>query len=195
MHPLSVRLASVIPSLPAVSWSGKIVRGSSMWYATRRDLPTGKGAELHGGRWNPKGLAALYGSLELNTALQEMLAYFRHAGLPEIEALPCAWVAFDVKLSRVLDLRSQSVRRRLGVRLAQLTGEPWREMQDRGLEALTQAIGRVAHSAGVQGLLVPSARTARGSNVVVFDPVHLPKGAVRIIKREHFPTHRRRKTP
>lgn len=149
---------------------------------------------LHGSRWNPKGLAALYGSLELATALAEMLAYYQHQGLPETEALPCVWVGFDIRLDRVPDLRERAHRRKLGATRDQWVNEPWRDLQEQGREALTQAIGRLTAPAGIEGVLVPSARARRGSNLVVFNPAGLAGGRVRIIKEELFPSSRRTKT-
>jgi len=44
----------------------------------------------------------------------------------------------------------------------------WRKEQNNGREALTQAIGMAAFAAGYEGLLVPSAATRNGPNLVVF---------------------------
>ena len=46
---------------------------------------------------------------------------------------------------------------------------------DTGPESITQAIGRIAHSEGLQGLLVPSAAVPGEKNLVVF-PDLLPPG-------------------
>lgn len=66
------------------------------------------------------------------------------------------------------------MRRSLGLSITRLFAVDWRAEQDAGREALTQAVGRGAFEAGLQGLLVPSHahRKAKGVNVVVF-PGHL----------------------
>jgi RES domain-containing protein len=193
VHPRSSQLAEAIRTARTIGWSGRIIRATSLRYATRRDLITGEGARVYGGRWNPRGVPALYGSLEMATALAEMLAYFHDQGLPETEALPCAWVGFDIQLDQVLDLRQQDIRRCLRVNRGQLVNEPWRELQAQGQEALTQAIGRLGAQAGLQGLLVASARARRGSNLVVLNPRRLETARIEIVKQEQFPAYRRSK--
>jgi hypothetical protein len=39
---------------------------------------------------------------------------------------------------------------------------------DKRREALTQAVGRIAFEAGLEGLLVPSAQVRKSKNLVVF---------------------------
>jgi hypothetical protein len=69
-----------------------------------------------------------------------------------------------------------------------MLAEPWRQRQKEGREALTQAIGRLAYEANLEGILVPSAACATGSNLVLFpanfDP---PKSWLRIINKEDLP--------
>jgi RES domain-containing protein len=127
----------------------------------------------------------------LTTALAELLAYYQHQGLPETEALPFVLVGFDVLLERVIDLRKKKLLQQLAVTREQLLREPWRELQEEGQEALSQAVGRIAFEAEVEGLLVPSARERGGNNLVVFNPAGLPRGRIRLVKKEQFPTHRR----
>jgi hypothetical protein len=55
----------------------------------------------------------------------------------------------------------------LRVSLRRLIDERWQEKQERGREALTQAIGRIARDSGFEGLLVPSAQGS-GQNLVIF---------------------------
>ena len=75
----------------------------------------------------------------------------------------------DVKLQRVLDLTDGQVRQRCRVSDKRMVSERWwREIfYDR--EALTQALGRAAASAGFEGIVVPSAADRpHGVNVIVF---------------------------
>src|SRR5690606_4555103 len=53
----------------AVTWSGKLYRALNPVYA--REPLSGRGAELYGGRFNPKGMPALYASTSVLTALRE----------------------------------------------------------------------------------------------------------------------------
>lgn len=196
-HPASARLARAIQRCrPLVApWSGHVLRSTGYSYATRYDLPRGEGSRIYGGRWNSKGWATVYGSLDMATALAEMLAYYRHQGLPEIEATPTVWVGFHVRFQAVLDLRAACVRRELDVGLRRMKEEPWRTLQQAGEEALTQAIGRLARQAGVEALLVPSARKPGGTNVVMFPEARGPGSVVEIHMGHLLPARRRRQAP
>jgi hypothetical protein len=44
----------------------------------------------------------------------------------------------------------------------------WRGEQDKGREALSQAVGRVAYRVGFEALMVPSKADPDGTNLVVF---------------------------
>ena len=50
-------------------YRGKLYRALNPVYA--REPLSGRGAELYGGRFNPKGMPALYASLSVMTALRE----------------------------------------------------------------------------------------------------------------------------
>ena len=52
----------------------------------------------------------------------------------------------------------------------------WRKEVKAGLLPVTQAIGRAAFAANVEGLIVPSAARVEGFNVLVF-PQNLRKGS------------------
>src|SRR3989442_1714408 len=84
--------------------------------------------------------------------------------------LPLATVltAIEVDLKPVLDLTDGRVRRALRVSRVRMLGEPWWLLQDRGREALTQALGRLARDHGFAALLAPSAARPRGTNVVIY---------------------------
>ena len=53
-------------------------------------------------------------------------------------------------------------------RLAAMRAEDWKAIQNRGEEALTQALGRACWQAGIEGILVPSAPSPKGVNAVFF---------------------------
>src|SRR5262249_4402686 len=163
-----------------VAWGGDIFRATGLEYANRRDVLTGEGSRKAGARYTPKGaFRTVYGGLDMETALAEVLAHHRRQGLPEAEALPLTFVALQGDAPNILALTDGSVRRILGVSLQRLKG-PWRADQDNGQEALTQTLGRLAREAGVQGLLAPSAARPGGRNLVLF-PEHLQTGQLRVI--------------
>jgi RES domain-containing protein len=69
------------------------------------DFVSGKGAQLHGGRWNPKGaFRAVYLCDSPETALAEFLARSRRMRLPDARVLPMVMAAVQGKVALVLDL-------------------------------------------------------------------------------------------
>src|SRR5437868_10652498 len=117
-HPESSRLEGALRRClkAAVVWNGVVYRSASVRYANRDDLLTGAGSKAEGARWNPPGsVATLYTSVEMQTALQEILAQNRYYGFPEETALPRVLVSVRVSLQSVLSLTDQRVRRGLGV--------------------------------------------------------------------------------
>src|SRR5690606_2102466 len=127
----------------AVNFTGVIFRSTTPKYATENDFVTGEGSRRHGGRWNPPGLAAVYGSFSPETAMAETLAQHRYYRLPVENAMPRTFVAIEVRLQRVLDLSDGAIRRRLGVSARRIQTGDWRRENGEGREALTQAIGMI----------------------------------------------------
>ena len=190
-HPESDRLARALSKCTAraISWAGELYRSSSPRYGNKDDLLTGLGSKTAGGRWNPaNSFRTVYTSFDLQTALDEALSHFRHYDLPLAQAMPRVLVALEARLQRMLDLTRGTVRRVLGVSGRRLAAEPWREEQEAGREALTQAVGRLAYEADWEGLLVPSAARSGGLNLIIF-PANLdPPGSwLRVINRAELP--------
>jgi RES domain-containing protein len=151
----------------ASSWSGVAYRSVEPGKADPVEILSGQGSFHNGGRWNaPGSFRAVYASLSPELATNETMAYFRYYGFADHEAMPRLMVAIEFKLSRVLDLTARAVRRKLKVTLSEIKAEDWRKLQDRGLESLTQALGRAAFADGLEGLIVPSSRVRGGVNVV-----------------------------
>lgn len=167
------------------SWEGIIFRSTTPRYATSADLISGEGSRRFGGRWNPPlELAAVYGSLDAETAMAETLAHVRYYALPEHAAMPRVFVAIEVKLERVIDLRSGRVQKLLGVSIAALLTLDWRASLNAPAPeqpCLTQLLGRAANAARLQGMLVPSAAQETGANLVVF-PSNLSAASVLRVK-------------
>jgi RES domain-containing protein len=189
IHPDTDRLRSALARCTTTSWRGELFRSASPKYANKDDIVTGAGSKTAGARWNPRAsFNTVYASLEVETAVAEALQHFHYYRLPISKAMPRVIVSLEAKLERVLDLRDGNTRRTLGVSERRMLDEPWRQEQKKGREALTQAIGRLAFAADIQGLLVPSAARKGGSNLSLF-PANLdpPKSWLRILNRGDLP--------
>jgi RES domain-containing protein len=92
----------------------------------------------------------------------------------EVAAMPRVTVSIQVRLRRVLNLTDGKTRSALRVSESRMLAEPWREEQKARREALTQALGRLGHDLGWEGLLVPSAARRVGVNLVIF-PANLSR--------------------
>lgn len=161
----------------ASPWAGEVFRSAAPRYAGVRDMVTGVGSANVGGRWNPRGsFRTVYASLEPETAMAESMATFRYYGLAPHSALPRLFRAIEVELAAVLDLREIPLASPLPFWVRKGLREDWRALQDRGRESISQAIGRAAWLAGLEGLIVPSHAAIRGSNAVLF-PARLRPGS------------------
>lgn len=150
-------------------WSGHFFRFQTIQFPAGKDILSGTGARHRGGRWNPPGLAALYGSTTDTAALEEAKANDRYYGLET--KTPRLVVAIEAKMGKMLDLTSPGIRRQLGITLAELSGEDWRKLLQSGQESLSQALGRAAASTGASGLLVRSTAVHQAHNVILFPPL------------------------
>lgn len=170
-HPRTTELRDAMQNcLPlAVTWAGTIFRYTTVRYANRTDLLSGAGSRRYGQRWNPPGIFnCVYGSLEPQTATAEALQMSTAFGIPPSKMRPRVFVAIDLQLQAVLDLRDPRILATIAVTEVQLVSIDWLSAQDAGEEPLTQAIGRIAWEAKLEGLLVPSARVAGAGNLVLF---------------------------
>lgn len=130
-------------------FEGKLFRAFNPLYA--RDPLSGKGAELHGGRFNPKGMSALYLSLLPLTALREA---------NQIGSLqPTTLVSYDAEIDAIFDARDAEALAGESVAPADLSDPTWRDRMKRHGEAPTQAFARRLCAAGRNGLLVRSFAT------------------------------------
>jgi RES domain-containing protein len=167
-HPRFAELRDLFRSHPAwfSTWQGTFFRFQTVDFTAPKDVLSGAGARLRGGRWNPPGVATLYGSITDTTALEECKANDRYYGVTTKS--PRLLVAVEAQTTRMLDLANANIRRALGVTLEELGAEDWRKLLAAGKESFTQAIGRAVAAAGGSGLLARSATVPRGVNVVVF---------------------------
>ena len=152
-----------------VKWSGKLYRSATPRYAASNDMVTGAGSRMNGGRWNAKEtFHAVYGSMNPELAMTECLAHNRRFIIPEWKAMPRVFRALTIKVSRVADLTDGRVRQALRMSADRMIQDAWWLSQADGAESLTQAVGRAAFNAGLEGLIVPSAVSPNEANMVVF---------------------------
>lgn len=189
-HPNSAQIAARLATLlsAAKSWEGTIYRFVTVPYSNRHDLLSGAGSRLHGGRWNPAGkFNVVYGSLTPATAIVESLGTYSAFGVPPEKARPRVFAAVRLRLQSVLDLRDPQTLAELGLTTAAIAHDDWQALQDQGRESLTQAIGRIAWEAKLEGILVPSARQPGGSNLAIFPSRRLPGSFWRIVGARDLP--------
>lgn len=130
---------------------GKLYRALNPVYA--REPVSGSGAELYGGRFNPKGMPALYASLSALTALREA----NQAG----NLQPTTLVSYDAEIDGVFNSRDEHALKAEGMNDATLADSTWRDQIKASGQARTQAFARRLIAGGYHGLLVRS--FARGS--------------------------------
>lgn len=185
--PPSDRILAAFRRLEAalVPWEGTVFRSATPQYASGDAILSGEGSRRYGGRWNPPdSFPTVYASLSPETAMAESLAHFRYYGIPLTAAMPRLFVAIEVRFSWVLDLREGSIRQRIGVSHRRMLDAPWRSPSPPGLLPITQAIGRAAFEAGLEGLLVPSVAHRKGGNLVVFPTHRKPSSLLRLAQPE-----------
>ena len=110
-----------------------------------RDPLSGRGAQIHGGRFNPKGTAALYTALSPATAIREA----NQVGTLQ----PTVLVAYQGEIEPVFDTRDGALMARYGVTAEDLARNDWR---DRMGAAPSQMLALRLIADGFWGLLVRS---------------------------------------
>ncbi|TCU20512.1 RES family NAD+ phosphorylase [Rhizobium sullae] len=142
-------------------YEGKLYRALNPIYA--RQPLSGRGAELYGGRFNPRGMPALYTSLSVMTALREA----NQVG----NLQPTTLVSYDAAFERIFDSRDDDALRTEGMDAAAISEPTWRDQMKASGEARTQGFARRLAATGYHGLLVRSfaaAATGEDLNLVLW---------------------------
>lgn len=132
------------------------------------DPISGEGAARFGQRFNRQGCPALYTSLDIKTAFDEV----RQGGLLK----PTVAVAYTVDCADVLDLTTAAQRKAAAVTLSEMACD-WEAFRSNGQIPPSWDMADRLIARGVAGILVPSfAANAHGANLVLWrfgpDPPH-----------------------
>ena len=138
----------------AISWEGQAWRHLSPGF----DPLSTRGAELHGGRWNPPGSSALYLATTPDVARAEFDRLVSLRAQAAADLHPRVLVAVEAEIGLVADLTDPAVLADLGVRPAGQDEMPIQACRSCGVRAA---------EAGLGALLAPSA-TGQGDVLVVF---------------------------
>jgi RES domain-containing protein len=124
---------------------GRLYRALNPLYA--RDPLSGRGAGLYGGRFNPKGVPALYTALSILTAVKEA---------NQVGALqPITLVSYHADIENVFDTRDPEALASFGMDAATLADPSWRDRMIDG-KSPTQEFAVALIEAGFHGMLVQS---------------------------------------
>jgi RES domain-containing protein len=113
------------------------------------DPLSGEGARRYGGRFNPKGMAALYCTLDPVTAVREVSQISQ-------PLQPTILVSFQADVDPVFDATDPGALEGQGMTPADLAADDWRVHMAAGREAPTQTLARRLHDRGFAGMLAPS---------------------------------------
>ena len=105
----------------AKPFSGQCFRSVEIAYARPDDVISGEGTRLHGGRFAPRGVRAVFASLDEETATREVAARKERLGgrtQISIKAYPRCTYIIAVELDTCIDFRSVEASSDLGRALA-----------------------------------------------------------------------------
>jgi len=132
-------------------------------FRTREPL-SGIGAQLHGGRYNPKGTPALYTAMSVMTAIREA---------NQIGTLqPITLVSYEADITPVLDATDVDALARYDISPTDLAADDWRIRMQKEGKAPTQVLAERLIADGYAGLRVPSfakGATREDLNLVLWD--------------------------
>jgi RES domain-containing protein len=145
----------------AVPLEGDFFRSVAFRHFHPDDVVSGEGTRLHGGRFVPRGIPAVFASLEEETAVREANArksLLRGRGHVELRDYPRMTYILRIGTRRNLDLSIPL--------LPDLQNVLARALR-RGDHAASQALAGIWIEAGIESVVFPSA-SGSGRNVVVY---------------------------
>jgi RES domain-containing protein len=161
----------------ARSYSGRLYRALNPIYA--REPLSGEGARRYGGRFNPKGIPALYCSLSIMTVVREA----NQVGTLQ----PTTLVAYEAEFENIFDATDEAALREEGMDAPAVAASTWRdEMKVKG-EARTQILARSLIARGYSALLVRSfapGASRRDLNLVLWRWGDAPSARLTLIDDE-----------
>ncbi|MFT6253684.1 RES family NAD+ phosphorylase [Sulfitobacter sp.] len=140
-------------------YTGPLYRGLNPIYA--RTPLSGHGAELYGGRFNAKGIPALYTALDPATALREA----NQVG----NLQPTILVSYAADLGPIFDTRDEDALKRYCMTADFLADPAWRTKMLDGQPVPTQDFAHSLIAGGFTGLLIKS--FAKGTSISDFNIV------------------------
>lgn len=143
-------MLDILQSAAVSAWAGTVYRHMFGSHRPAR-------GNTSGARWNEPPLEAIYASCERETALAEAEYYL--AAYPVRPKAKRVLYTIRVSLKNVLDLTAPGLLDRLGITPAILQGHD---------HSPCRMIGNAANWLGHDGILVPSARRAGGTNLVIY---------------------------
>lgn len=156
---------------------GRLYRAINPVFA--REPLSGHGAALYGGRFNPKGMPALYTSLSVMTALREA----NRVG----DLQPITLVCYAATIERIFDTRDPAALDSAGVDEGVISDPGWRDEMRVNGEAASQRLARRLVASGHHGLLVRSFAPGTGPddlNLVLWSWGDGPPAQLRLIDDE-----------
>lgn len=148
---------AALKAAPLFRYTGIVTRFVAMRY--RRSIISPIGAWSVGQRWNPRGVPALYTSVERLTACSEFTQNFDDNDAVGL----CLMASIAVDNLRYVDLTTDAELGRLGTSVAAVTAP-----RDPGEVTDSVRIGGSTAALGIAALLVPSAAHPGGRNLVLF---------------------------
>lgn len=142
--------------------SGTLYRSLNPLYA--RQPLSGEGAARFGGRFNPRGVAALYTALSVGTAIREA----NQVG----DLQPTTLVAYRATLTNLFDCRDPAALAVFDMTAERLADPAWREAMRKHGRCPTQDFALTLIAAGHPGLLVRSFARGAGPddlNIVLWE--------------------------
>lgn len=148
-------------------WHKSVFRCVEPKWSRPEYLITGEGTKRNGGRWMRRKITpAVYASSTETIALKEANHNFTRYGFKPRNK-PRVLVEIELELSSIVSLNSILTDLKWPS-LEELLEEDWENVNNNGVESLSQAFGRVLWELKIEGLRVPSVRDRRGSNLLWF---------------------------